>query len=66
MAEPQTTGGLSAASSKSTALLYLSYLEKLYEDNKCHYSISVAKLRELLNEIRTGQRPDTHHWNTIL
>ena len=38
--------------SKSTALLYLSYLEKLYEDNKCHYSISVGKLRELLNEIQ--------------
>jgi baculoviral IAP repeat-containing protein 6 len=38
--------------SKSTILFYLSYLEKLYEDNKCHYSISVGKLRELLNEIQ--------------
>ena len=31
---------------------YLSYLEKLYEDNKCHYSMSVGKLRELLNQIQ--------------
>lgn len=41
-----------ATASKNTALLYLSYLEKLYEDNKCHYSICVGKLRELLNEIQ--------------
>lgn len=40
------------SASKNTALLYLSYLEKLYEDNKCHYSMSVGKLRELLNEIQ--------------
>jgi branched-chain amino acid aminotransferase len=25
-----------------------------------------VRVRELLQEIRTGQRPDTHHWNTIL
>jgi branched-chain amino acid aminotransferase len=25
-----------------------------------------VRVRELLNEIRTGQRPDTHHWNTVL
>ena len=26
--------------------------EKLYEDNHCHYSMSIGKLRELLNEIQ--------------
>ncbi|CAF0910527.1 unnamed protein product [Brachionus calyciflorus] len=31
---------------------YLSYLEKLYEDSKCHYSISINKLKDLLNEIQ--------------
>ena len=32
-------------------MAYLSYLEKLYEDSKCHYSISVNKLKEMLDEI---------------
>lgn len=31
---------------------YLNHLEKLYEDNHCHYSMSVGKLRELINEIQ--------------
>ena len=35
-----------------TGLSYLSHLEKLYEDNHCHYSMSIGKLRELLNEIQ--------------
>ena len=38
---------------KNTPLLlgYLGYLEKLYQDKKCHYFMSLGKLRELLNEI---------------
>ena len=35
-----------------TGLSYLNHLEKLYEDNHCHYSMSIGKLRELLNEIQ--------------
>jgi baculoviral IAP repeat-containing protein 6 len=31
---------------------YISYLEKLLEENQCHYLMSIAKLRELLNEIQ--------------
>ena len=42
------------ASSASQTLViqsYLSYLEKLNEDKKCHYFMALGKLRELLNEI---------------
>ncbi len=31
---------------------YLAHLEKLYEDNHCHYSISVSKLRDLISDIQ--------------
>jgi len=31
---------------------YISYLEKLLEENQCHYLMSIAKLREFLNEIQ--------------
>ncbi|RNA41607.1 baculoviral IAP repeat-containing 6-like isoform X15, partial [Brachionus plicatilis] len=31
-------------------MAYLSYLEKLYEDSKCHYSISTNKLKEMLEQ----------------
>ena len=34
------------------AASYLNYLEKLYEDNHCHYSMSAGKLHELINEIQ--------------
>jgi len=40
-----------AANNKKLISGYLSYLEKLYQDKKCHYFMSLGKLRELLNEI---------------
>jgi hypothetical protein len=39
------------ANNKKLISGYLSYLEKLYQDKKCHYFMSLGKLRELLNEI---------------
>jgi baculoviral IAP repeat-containing protein 6 len=51
LVEDVTNQIYSGENNKKLILGYLSYLEKLYEDKKCHYFMSLGKLRELLNDI---------------